>query len=170
MLKLKVKRLKVDHGCLNTYSDEVSKVIPPVLNDALGFNIDRVANLYRQELMRALADYDLTPEQWQIMALVWNSDEPLNQQEITDLLAKDKPNISRMIRRLEVKGWLERRPDPNDARAFRIHATELGLKFKNDVPRTLYAHFDVLESGLSRAQKQHLVEILQSIRTHFSAG
>ena len=162
-----MKQFKVDYSCLNTYSDEVSNVIPPVLNNALGFNLDRVANLFRQELMRALADYDLTPEQWQIMALVWNSDEPLNQQEITDLLAKDKPNISRMIRRLEVKGWLERRPDPNDARAFRIHATELGSKLKDDVPRTLYAHFDALELGLSQAQERHLVAMLQSIRTHF---
>ena len=146
----------------------MSKTIPAILDNALGFNLDRVANVYRQELMRALSDYDLTPEQWQIMALVWNSDAPLNQQEITDLLAKDKPNISRMIRRLEVKGWLERRPDPNDARAFHIYPTKLGLERKDDVPKTLYAHFDALESGLDQAQKRDLVEALQTVRRYLS--
>ena len=148
----------------------MNKTIPAVLDDALGFNLDRVASIYRQELMRALADYDLTPEQWQIMALVWNSDAPLNQQEITDLLAKDKPNISRMIRRLEVKGWLERRPDPDDARAFHIHPTELGLERKDDVPKTLYAHFDALEIGFNKEEEKQLVAMLQALRRRLNRG
>ena len=148
----------------------MNKTIPAILDNALGFNLDRVANIYRQELMRALADYDLTPEQWQIMALVWHSDEPLNQQEITDLLAKDKPNVSRMIRRLEVKGWLERRPDPNDARAFHVRPTELGLERKNDVPETLYAHFEALEIGFNQEEEKRLVKMLQALRKRLSRG
>ena len=71
--------------------------IPEALDDALGFNLDRVATFYRYGLMRALAEYDLTPEQWQIMSVVWGNDEALTQQDITLLLAKDKHNISRMI-------------------------------------------------------------------------
>ena len=148
----------------------MTKTIPPTLDNALGFNLDRVANIYRQELMRALADYDLTPEQWQIMALVWHSSEPLNQQEITDLLAKDKPNVSRMIRRLEVKGWLERRPDPNDARAFHIRPTKLGLERKNDVPKTLYAHFEALEIGFNQEEEKRLVAMLQALRRRLNRG
>ncbi len=40
----------------------------PALEESLGFNLDRVAQLYRRELIRVLAIYDLTPEQWQILA------------------------------------------------------------------------------------------------------
>jgi DNA-binding MarR family transcriptional regulator len=78
--------------------------LPSALDDALAFNLDRVASFFRHELMVALADYDLTPEQWQLMSVLWANEAGLSQQAMTDLLAKDKHNISRMIRRLEAKG------------------------------------------------------------------
>lgn len=144
---------------------EQNKVIPSFLNDALGFNIDRVANRYRIELIRALTPYDLTPEQWQIMAIIWYSPEALNQQDITQLLTKDKHNVSRMVRRLEAKGWLERRPDPH-SRALFIRPTKLGERLKGEVPQALYAHFATLDLGLSQTQEQELVTLLKIVRTH----
>ncbi len=99
------------------------------------------------------------------MALVWYSPEPLNQQDITQLLAKDKPNISRMVRRLEAKGWLERHPDPH-SRAFFVHPTKLGQLLKDEVPRALYAHFAALDLGLNETQQRELVTLLKIVRTH----
>ncbi len=146
---------------------EQDKVIPGFLNDTLGFNLARVANLFRLELIRALTNYDLTPEQYQIMVLVWYGPESLNQQDITQLLSKDKHNISRMVRRLEAKGWLERRPDPH-SRAFFVRPTELGQRLKDEVPRALYAHFETLNLGLSETQEQEIVTLLKVVRAHLS--
>lgn len=142
-----------------------AKIIPAFLDDALGFNLDRVANLFRLELMRALARYELTPEQWQIMVLVWRSEAPLRQQDITEMLVKDKHNISRMVRRLEEKGWLKRQPDPR-SRAFFLRPTALGLSLKDEVPRALYAHFDTLGMGLTPEQEKELVALLKIVRAH----
>lgn len=141
------------------------KKIPDLLNDALAFNIDRIENLFHLEFMRALGNYDLTPEQYQLMVLVWYGLKPLNQQDIAELLGKDKHNISRMVRRLEAKGWLERRPDPH-SRAFFIHPTDLGQKLKDEIVGALYAHFGALDLGLSQVQEQELVTLLKVIRAH----
>jgi MarR family transcriptional regulator, lower aerobic nicotinate degradation pathway regulator len=145
-------------------------IIPKTLDNALGFNLDRVATFFRQELMRALAEYDLTPEQWQIMSIVWGNRAGLSQQEITDLLAKDKHNISRMIRRLEAKGWLEREQNPEDARAFLVRATNQGEKVRPSVTQTLYAHFDHLDLGLDKDEQEKLVAMLKVIRQHLREG
>ncbi len=142
-----------------------TKVIPTFLDDALGFNLDRVANLVRLELMRALARYELTPEQWQIMVLIWRSEEPLRQQDITEMLVKDKHNISRMVRRLEAKGWLKRQPDPR-SRAFFLRPTALGQSLKDEVPRALYAHVEKVGFGLTPAQEQELIALLKIVRGH----
>ncbi len=144
---------------------ERDKVIPGFLDDALGFNLDRVSNLFRLEFIQALTRYNLTPEQYQIMVLVWYNPEPLNQQDITRLLSKDKHNISRMVRRLEVKGWLERCPGSH-SRAFFVRPTELGQRLKDEVPRALYAHFGNLNLGLNDTQEQELVTLLKIVRTH----
>lgn len=144
-----------------------NKKIPDLLNDALAFNIDRVENLFHLEFMQALGKYDLTPEQYQLMVLVWYGHEPLNQQDIAGLLGKDKPNISRMVRRLEAKGWLERRPDPH-SRALFIHPTDLGQRLKDEIVGALYAHFGALDLGLSQMQEQELVTLLKLIRAHLS--
>lgn len=143
--------------------------VPDFLSDTLGFNLDRVSNLFHLELMRALADYGLTPEQWQIMALLWHNTGPLKQQDIAQLLLKDKHNVSRMVRRLEVKGWLERTPDPR-SRALFIRPTELGRRYKDGVLRALSAHFSALELGLSQSQRQELVALLKTVRAHLSDG
>lgn len=142
-----------------------TKVIPAFLDDALGFNLDRVANLVRLELMRALSRYDLTPEQWQIMVLIWRSETPLRQQDITEMLVKDKHNISRMVRRLEEKGWLKRQPDPH-SRAFFLRPTALSQSLKDEVPKALYAHVGEIGFGLTPAQEQELVALLKIVRGH----
>lgn len=144
--------------------------IPSVLDDALAFNLDRVATFFRRELMEALADYDLTPEQWQLMSVLWGNEGGLSQQEITDLLAKDKHNISRMIRRLEAKGWLERQPDPADARALTVRTTPLGSSLQEPITRTLDNHFGHLDLGLSDAERTRLVKMLKVLRTRLRDG
>lgn len=141
------------------------KKIPDLLNDALAFNIDRIENLFHLEFIRALGEYDLTPEQYQIMVLVWYSPESFNQQDITRLLGKDKHNISRMVRRLEAKGWLKRHPDPH-SRALFVHPTDLGQKLKDEIVGALYNHFGALDLGLSQVQEQELVALLKLIRVH----
>lgn len=142
------------------------KPIPSFLNNALGFNIDRVAKLFRQGLTHALADFDLTPEQWQIMAVLWHSDEPLNQQEITRLTLKDRHNISRLIKRLEAKGWLTKSPDPEDARAFLISATLKAQAEKEAVITALYSHFERLDLGITKEEEAQLLNMLKTIRKH----
>ncbi|MEM7131629.1 MAG: MarR family transcriptional regulator [Chloroflexota bacterium] len=141
--------------------------IPAVLNDALGFNIDRVAKLFRRELTLALAEYDLTPEQWQIMSVIWNGDKPLNQQNITQLTLKDKHSVSRLIKRLEAKGWLEKHLDPNDARSFLVTATTKGQAQKEAVIHQLYSHFfEDLDIGLTEQEQAQLLNLLKTIRFH----
>ena len=53
--------------------------IPAELQDSLGYNLYRVSLLFRRELIRALSEYGLTPEQWQVLVVLWSSDHPVSQ-------------------------------------------------------------------------------------------
>lgn len=140
------------------------RTIPPVLDDALGFNLYRVALLFRRELMRALADYDLTPEQWQVMQTLWSTDGDLNQSEVAHLTLRDKHTVSRILARLERDGWITKQPDPNDARAFIITPTERALALRRDVPDRLISHFAGILDVLDAGEEETLLRLLKKLR------
>lgn len=142
-------------------------MIPPILDDALGFNIYRAGLLFRRELIRALAEYKMTPEQWQVMVALWSTGESLNQSEIVQLTLKDKPTVSRIIARLERDGWIEKRPSDNDGRVTIIQPTEQSLKLKEEVPQKLHAHFNHLLEGVSKEEQESLMQSLKKIRKLF---
>ena len=143
--------------------------IPPVLDDALGFNLYRVAQLFRTELMRVLADYGFTPEQWQVMQALWSTDESLTQSDIAHLTVRDRHTVSRMLGRMERDGWITRRTHPDDGRAYVVEATAQALAVRDEVRATLIEHFEgqhgVL-ACLSPDQTAELMTLLKTLRTH----
>jgi len=138
--------------------------IPPVLDDALGFNLYRVALLFRRELMRALSDYELTPEQWQVMQTLWSTDEELNQSEVAHLTLRDKHTVSRILSRLERDGWIVKQPDPDDARAHIIVPTNEAKTLRDEVPSKLLDHFDGILDVLDEDEEDELLRLLKKLR------
>jgi DNA-binding MarR family transcriptional regulator len=135
------------------------------LDGSLGFNLDRVAKLYRRELIRALADYGLSPEQWQVISALSARKDGLSQSEIAALTSKDKHSMSRMLGRMERSGWVRRTEDPVDARAFRI--TLARPPGDVDALRTaLRKHFAGINIALSEPQQRQLLGLLRTLRAH----
>jgi MarR family transcriptional regulator, lower aerobic nicotinate degradation pathway regulator len=138
--------------------------IPAILDDALGFNLYRVALLFRRELMQALAEYELTPEQWQIMVALWSTDEPLSQNEIAELTLKDKHTVSRILGRLERDGWIERRTDPRDTRYLLVRPSAWAYERRERVPAVLNRHFDPILGSLEVDERAQLLRMLKRLR------
>jgi DNA-binding MarR family transcriptional regulator len=141
-----------------------TRPIPRALDDALGFNLYRVALLFRGELVRALSDYGLTPEQWQVMQAVWTTDGPLMQNDVAGLTLKDRHTVSRILARLERDGWIERRPHPDDPRALDVVATEAANARRDEVPRVLNEHFDRIYEVFGPGEADELMRLLRKLR------
>lgn len=144
------------------------RTIPPVLDDALGFNLYRVALLFRRELMQALSDYELTPEQWQVMQSLWATEETLNQSDVGQLTLRDKYTVSRILSRLERDGWIRKEPDPADGRAHIIVPTEKANSLREEVRSKLFGHFEEIYEVLSDDEEEELMRALKKLRRHLS--
>jgi DNA-binding MarR family transcriptional regulator len=62
----------------------------------------------------------------------------LGEPRISDIAAADRisqPTATTLVQKLEERGWVERAPDPNDARAVRIRITEAGRAAQRDFRR-----------------------------------
>jgi len=140
-------------------------MIPEALENTLGFNVYRVALLFRRELIRSLSEYNMTPEQWQVMATLWSTGETLNQSEIVRLILKDKPTVSRMIQRLQKNGWIEKTISQEDARVTMIQPTAKGWAIESEVTEKLDGHFKNILKTLGRAESEVIRDKLRNIRS-----
>lgn len=86
----------------------------------LGMRIMKLSRLLRLRFDRRAAGAGLTSAQWRTIACVRRF-PGATQREIAGLLEVGEVTVGRSIDRLAEAGWLERRADPADRRAYRIH-------------------------------------------------
>jgi len=134
------------------------------LDDQLGFNLVRVASLFKREHARALREYKLTPEQWQALATLWRHGV-LKQAEIGRVTMQDAPTVSRMLVRMERNGWLKRRSDPSDARSSLVQLTAEGDQLRHVLPAKLIRHFRAFLRDFPDAEQRQLLALLRQLRS-----
>jgi len=93
------------------------------LKRSLGFLLGDVSRLMRKRFDRRAKTLDLTRAQWRVLAQLRRR-EGINQKALAEILEVESMTLARHIDRLEEKGWVERRPDPKDRRAWRLHLKE----------------------------------------------
>ncbi|HZG13410.1 MAG TPA: helix-turn-helix domain-containing protein [Candidatus Bathyarchaeia archaeon] len=64
--------------------------------DSLGHYLYRIGQLMREETNRVLQEYDLTPQQWQLLIALVRSDG-LTPTELGTMTLRDKTTISRIL-------------------------------------------------------------------------
>lgn len=79
-----------------------------------------------QAMTAALAQVGLTAAQGHIMGFLSRSPQPPCPHDIEQALQLSHPTVSGLLRRLEKKGFLSLRPDPEDRRCKRIYILPRG--------------------------------------------
>jgi DNA-binding MarR family transcriptional regulator len=90
------------------------------LTRSLGFLLGDVSRLIRMQFDSRAGDLGLTRAQWRVLAQLRRR-EGINQSSLAEILEIEPITLVRHIDRLVAKGLVERRADPNDRRAWRLH-------------------------------------------------
>ncbi|MBO6202951.1 MAG: MarR family transcriptional regulator [Selenomonas sp.] len=98
-----------------------------MLQETTGYIICRTARKIHQFMTKALADYDITPEQWVVLQIV-SKEKNLSQQDLSARLEKDKNSTKALVDRLIKKELLTRQKDDNDKRFYKLQATAAGVQ------------------------------------------
>lgn len=98
-------------------------IIWRVMSDSLGFLITDVSRLMRKHFDERARLLGTTRAQWRTLFIL-SRNEGIHQGGLADLLEVEPITVCRMIDRLEESGLVERRRDPADRRAWRIHMTD----------------------------------------------
>ncbi len=78
-------------------------------------------------------DYGLTPDQYVILSLLLENDEIMYQRQLAEITFKDRANISRIIDIMHQKGLIEKIPDSNGRKIYKLVVTEKGKELRDKV-------------------------------------
>ncbi|GCL70330.1 MarR family transcriptional regulator [Paenibacillus naphthalenovorans] len=113
-------------------------------------------------IKKQLAPYNLAPEQNLVMMLLWEKDG-LTQNEIAELLVKDKTNVARMLFNLEQKGFIRRACPKNDRRSLIVYLTEEGKQLGNHIISLTEKFNELVKNGITNEELKELKRILTKI-------
>ncbi|PJZ43745.1 MarR family winged helix-turn-helix transcriptional regulator [Leptospira brenneri] len=136
------------------------------LDDQIGFNVNRVALLFRRELIRCLREFHLTPEQWQVLAMLWQKGT-LSQKQIIDLTLQDAPSASKMISRMEKAGLIKIELSKLDKRSTLISPSSEGKSLEKVLPKKILSHFEPILQSISEKEKKQFLVSLKHFRKQF---
>lgn len=101
-------------------------------DDSTGLALWRVTNRWQAAQRAALQPFDLTHVQFVLLAsLTWLDADAPTQSELAAHAGTDPMMTSQVLRALEAKSLVERRPHPTDGRARLLAATTAGKALAN---------------------------------------
>jgi DNA-binding MarR family transcriptional regulator len=137
------------------------------MSDDLGFVLGDAARLLRRSFDERARAMGVTRPQWRVLALLKRFDGS-TQVTIADMLEVEPITLGRMIDRLQDAELVERRADPKDRRAWRLHLTAKGLAKIKELQPTASAMFIDALQGISEAKQTELEDMLNIIRSNLT--
>lgn len=134
---------------------------------ALGYLLGDAARLFRRAFNARTRETGVTALQYRLMAYLGRN-EGIRQGELAELIEVEPITLSRMVDRLEATGALERRADPADRRALRLHLTPLGRDLVRSIRSITAAVGEDATEGLTEAERDQLAVLVDRIRANLS--
>lgn len=152
------------------YMDGMWFAMPNGINDpsrSLGFLLHDVSRLLRRNFSRRMAHRGLTQAQWQTLAHLSRC-QGVNQTTLADMLDVQPITLARLIDRLEASGWVERRADPADRRAFRLYLTDAARPLIDEMWDRAADTREEAMAGLEPAVRDAMIDCLLAIKRNLT--
>jgi len=125
----------------------------------------KIVDYHLQELLNANA-LDLTKEQMIVLKKL-HEEDGINQNELAYLMIRNKSSLTRLISKMEKKGYITRKQSVSDKRINKIFLTSLGKSTFQRTRPVIKKMINTVEANLSESEKKLIIQTLQKIQTNF---
>ncbi len=118
-------------------------------------------------LERRFYDLGVSASQARILAVLRHAGRPMHPSTVAIVLLQETQSVTGIIRRLEARGWVERRLDEDDRRAIRLELTATGRAIADqadEISREL--HQDLFAAALTAAEQRTVADLLGKVRAN----
>lgn len=113
-------------------------------------------NFIGQELKKL----DIGSGQYIFITALYHKDG-VNQEEISEYLKIDKGTTARAIKKLEEQGYIIRKEDDNDKRAYKVYLTDKALYVKPEICKAMKKWTNILSEGFDEEEKELTLSFLE---------
>jgi DNA-binding MarR family transcriptional regulator len=141
-----------------------------ILNKQVGVFLNLVHCQFKQFLNSVFQKhgFNLTPEQYLVMDTLWD-EGVLSQQQIADILLKDKNSVTKLIDALENKGLVKRIADLKDRRLNKIHLTDKAVSLKDDITVIAIETTNAIIKDIPKEDLIRFVKVLNKMSENMDA-
>lgn len=127
--------------------------------------ISRLSRRFEQEIGHHLEEFDLTPDEYDVLATLRRSGKPyaLNPRELLGSMMVSSATVTHRLDKLEARGLVERLRDPADRRGVIARLTPTGKRLVDRASVRHYEDEDRLLGALSRKERDALAGLLRRL-------
>jgi DNA-binding MarR family transcriptional regulator len=122
----------------------------------------------RQIITKDLRQLGLGSAEGNVLLHLLSQGPEMGQDQLVEQLDVSKPAISRTLNSLDRKGFVTRRPDPDDKRAHLIRLTEKALEIGPEVEQIYYRIYKVAVRGIPPDEFEYFVNLFSRMSKNFS--
>lgn len=135
----------------------------------VGFLIHDVSRMMRAWFDGRAQELGLTRAQWRVLVHLAGR-EGLNQSSLAEILELDTVTLGRHIDRLERDGWLERRADPADRRAWCLYLTAASRPTLDKMEAVAADTIAVAMQNVDEGERAQFMKALLQIKSNFASA
>lgn len=140
---------------------------PRAIESDFLFLIYDVAQLVRRQADKQARTHGMTRAQWAVLARL-EREPGITQSRLAVLTDVEPITIGRLVDRLEASGLIERQPDPDDRRIWRLTLTSKSAAILKQIAAFRRELHEEMAQGLNAQNLNTLVQCLQRMRLNLT--
>lgn len=135
---------------------------------SFGYLLNDITLLFRKHFDRRAVKFGLTRAQWRATKVLYHR-EGLRQTELAEFLEMEPIAVGRVIDRLQAAGFVERRPDPKDRRAWRLYTTAQASGVIDDMERIARDLRRECTTGITYEELSQAMEVMTRLKENLQS-
>lgn len=108
---------------------------------------------------------NITPEQYLVLDILWDK-QPMSQQNIADVIQKDKNSVTKIIDSLEKKNLVKRSMDKKDRRINQIELTKEAYALQKITTQVAIEFMNGAIKGIEKRDLDTFVEVMRKLKNN----
>ena len=133
-----------------------------------GFIVTDVTRLMRKHFDRRALRFNLTRAQWRALKRL-HHEQGISQSDLAEFLEMEPIAVGRVIDRLQKAGFVERRADPADRRAWRLYLMPGAHDVLEEMETIASDLYRQAQRGIPAAELKTMISVLARMKDNLSA-
>lgn len=142
--------------------DVADAVTPEMLAGSVSYRIRLLQIASYKAFEQTVTGFGSAPRYFGMLKLI-EANPGIPQTRLAEAIFLDRSSLVPILDTLTREGWVERRAAPQDRRVRRVFLTDAGTERLVDLGQQVAAHESAITTGLSAAEKDQLLHLLDKI-------